>query len=475
MVGILTKKKREHGIKHTCVTCLMVSRVFSAYAEWVRRNADNVASMERFTHMLTIILMSPNNMLKHEIGNTIVNIQNFSNHAIISSAGRKLSVAEQISIVGQIIRKAECLLELLLRRYRGHRTAWNFLLILQLLKCFLNLVAHQQMCLLPSIWQALRRQLRRLITFPKKLLGPSGVSSGNSGAALSNLPHSSQAAERTTPLVIPRVVATRMFRDRSSETVGEDADFSEAGKGSNSGGGNPDVLPCTAYDVLGAVVDFLLLLRPLFLLYCARSAFPTTAMDACSQIASEVEDTTLDDGPRDSNVTDKKSDYGSFFSVKSLIADGLKESLLGNWSVWTLFLGLDVIFAALARYIFHYRKPIVCINRDARNYSGVGSNDGRQIAHDGEVPSPELSGVNSAAEHDTVVSRDSLRVQQTMHNLVCCFLRDPFFGSVLRRFIYDNFIIGRINGIPLVGSLLALHVASFLCRQHYSFMYSIGE
>nr|CCC92825.1 conserved hypothetical protein [Trypanosoma congolense IL3000] len=468
----------------------MATKLLNAYVEWVRRNVDNIPSVERLGQMLTIILADPSNLVGRELGTTLTNIHSFSNEMIISSAGRQLCAAEQMAIASKVIQKVECLLELLLRRYSTHRTAWNILLIIQLVKCCLNMLTHKQMFLVPSICVALRQQIRGMLAYLRKILSHELDTRNQLGGEGVAVPQNSSAVGKCgTPLVIPRVAAHRMYKNFNPTHKESHNNTSTGLKGTTNVSSGAEVLPCTAVDLLGVAVDFVLLLRPLFLVHCAKSVFPKNMM--YTHLASG----TGGGSATATHAVGGVVDHGNFFVVKTLMTNGAKSSTLSNWSVWTMFLGLDAILALLARYIQRHRVPVVYINTEPKSNRGSSYDLDKITSLGGEVPSrdDDVSGVaeakdNSMGDNETshphaadavppapVLSRDSLRVQQTMYNLVLCFFRDPFFGAVLRKFIYDNFVIGWINRVPLLGSLLALQVASFLCRQHYCFTYSIGE
>lgn len=74
-----------------------------------------------------------------------------------------------------------------------------------------------------------------------------------------------------------------------------------------------------------------------------------------------------------------------------------------------------------------------------------------------------------------ILSRDTLRVTQSVRNLLLNILRDPFFATVLRQFIYNKFVQGKLNRIPLLGAILSFQVGYILSMQHYSFLYSAGQ
>ncbi|KAG8342359.1 putative Peroxisomal membrane protein (Pex16) [Trypanosoma vivax] len=470
-----------------------------AYVRWVRRNVDNIPVLERMTYTFAMILANPENLVSKELAWTIVRLHALSNRAIVATEGRRVHDAEKVATINKIIREVECLFELGLRRYCGHTAAWNGLLFLQLVKCCLNLLAHRQMFLVPWMWAAIRRNLSQLLQvplyireklFPAKSIGDDTAAEVAHVAptALRDPQWKSRAANPVnTTLVIPRVAACRARRLGS---IGTDIDGGVDNRTEVS-----ESLPCTKLDILALAVDIVLLVRPLLLLHSAKSVFPHGASDI-----AKLPRPDRAAGHNGESVTD------ALFIVRAAISDGARRSLLSNWSVWVLFVGIDALLVVVARYIRRYRVPVVYIKTvGARCGGSVDSQSdlGMGGVPDGEVSSrpDSVGGTNgehgdgfecstyrgfASGENATdnsvglappteTLSRDSLRVHHTYYNLAYSMLRDPFFASVLQKFVYDNFVVGRVNRIPLIGSIISLQVAYYMCKQHYCFLYSLGQ
>lgn len=470
-----------------------MTSVLRGYVRWVRENADNAVSLERVMQMIVRIFTDPQNLITTELAWTISDIHSLSNNVILSTAGKRVTFAERISIIGRVIRELECLMELWLRRYYGHKVTWNVLLVLQSVKCLLNMLIHRQLFLVPWIWDAVRRRLRtalqHVLDIPKYGRQLSSAVSEGLGSAFFDEARNTAATHTSafspafakpanTPLVIPRVAAPRLHRRTAA---GFDGDRRDAAGGGES-------LKCTALDLLGLVVDLLLLLRPLLLLCYARRVFPRGATDIAMlgplRAAHDAENKKKKS--ESSGGTDVNEGDCEFFVVKLALKDGVSKSLLSHWGVWLLFFGLDTVLVLLSRYIRRHRVPIVYINKDDHadgvSWGQFGGTSGGELSSrsdmrdDGSDPAAQQQPwVGNVAGQTSIVSRDSLRLQQALRHFLFSFLRDPFFPAVLQKFLYDHFVVGRINRIPLLGSILGYHVAYFLCKQHYSFMYLMGQ
>ncbi|ORC88143.1 uncharacterized protein TM35_000182000 [Trypanosoma theileri] len=544
--------------------------LLKSYANWVRENKENVAGIERFSHLFAMIVTDPRNLITKELAWTLVNLQSFTHTTITTNTipGRRLRMNDYFLLLTRIIPQVECLMELVLRRYCGHRAAWNVLLALQSVKCLLNVMVHRQLFLVPWMWAALRRRLRRALRalqrtvgiarrrrlstsnnndnnihhhhtgttaatgavgWCEKLFGKSGNNAGVVGPA-------------NTTLVIPRVAARRPHSHTSARSISDDdnnnnkdhynydEDDYEYDGSEGSGVRRSAALPCTALDLLGVVVDFLLLLRPLLLLIYARRVFPygkpgiavvpQPTTTTTKEMRSNTNVSSSDPTEKTTDVSELKED--ALFILHAALKDGPSRSLMSNWGVWLSFFGFDLILSLVSRYIRRHRVPVVFIGNEENNNNNnnnaeieggeVPSRNGEKngsIDHnnnnnntvtvtttndnnttttsitgttnnnvvlngDGMPPLPQVP-VAEVAAPVPVTSRDALRVQQALRNIGYSFLQDPFFSAVLQKFVYDHFVVGRVNRIPLVGSLIAFQVSYFLCKQHYCFMYSIGQ
>ncbi|EAN89688.1 hypothetical protein, conserved, partial [Trypanosoma cruzi] len=140
-----------------------MSSLFQSYVLWVRDNAENALSVERFTQLVVRIVTDPRNFITTEFAWTLAKLHSLSNRMIISTAGRRVGFTEKVAIVIKTLVEIECLLELGLRRFFGHEAAWTVLLALQSIKCVLNMLVHQQLFLVPWIWAAVRQRLQLML------------------------------------------------------------------------------------------------------------------------------------------------------------------------------------------------------------------------------------------------------------------------------------------------------------------------
>ncbi|CCW67774.1 unnamed protein product [Phytomonas sp. Hart1] len=144
---------------------------------------------------------------------------------------------------------------------------------------------------------------------------------------------------------------------------------------------------------------------------------------------------------------------------------------------------MDSFMLLASRFIRVNRVPVVYIHStlDSGGMIAAKPRPGGDSPADEESAEPaEEVGSPQAARMDLIydlpiVSRDSLRTQHALRNLAYNFLRDPFFTSSIKLFIYQNFIKGFVNRIPLLGSLVGFQVSYYLAVQHHSFLYSVGQ
>ncbi|RNF22238.1 uncharacterized protein Tco025E_03170 [Trypanosoma conorhini] len=482
----------------------MTATLFRQYISWVRENGENAQSLERLTQMAARIVTDPRNLVTTELAWTLINLHSLVNRTIHATAGRRVGRTEQVGIFLRTVSEVECLLELGLRRFCGHEAAWNVLLALQTLKCVLNLFVHQQLFIVPWIWAAVRRRLRLMLQQLMRLpeygrRASSAVTERITASFVGRVPSAPSQAGTLGPantrLVIPRVAVRRVHR-RAAADNDDQAGVAETGAS----------FPCTAMDLLGILVDLLLVLRPLLLLFCARRAFPAGAAgiavlpvlpragdDDDGRGEAKKDEAAATTAPTDAPVRDDLA------LVHAVMHDGVSKSLLSSWGVGLSFFGLDAALALLSRHIRRHRVPVVYINNadDRQGPAGVagagGVRDGEVSSRGGDAGSALLdkAGANgngdaaapflprpptgNVTEFIPAVSRDSLRVQQVLRNMAFSFLRDPFFPALLQQFVYRNFVVGRVNRIPLLGPILAFQVAYFLCKQHYCFMYLLEQ
>lgn len=485
--------------------------IFQGYAKWVRENAENVTNLERVTQMVVRIFIDPRNLIITELSWVFTELHSFLNKTILTTAGRRMTSVEHMAIVSKLINELQCFVEFLLRRHYGHEVAWNVLLALQAVKCVLSVLMHRQLFLLPWVVAVARRWLRVTRRWLEDIFGGRLTAWGEN-----NNDDGGNTNGGNARLVIPRVATRRQRHHHNTESGDETED----------GGGERCEQPrCTAMDLFAFVVDVLLLLRPLLLIYFARRHFPRGVTDfvllPLPPPAHQKESKNNGGGGRGTsshNKTNKKDEKG-LFVVQSVLKDGVSKSLLSNWGVWLSFFGFDALIVLASRYIRRYRVPVVFINEENTNSNFLSAQFGAK--RDGELSSRVSYGRNNSINNNnnnnnsnnnnnndsngytsfslhasrsghsspvtpllpqppvnkvveqaaTIVSWDNLRQQKALRNFFLSFLRDPFFSAVLQRFLYDNFVVGRINRIPLLGSVLAYHVAYFLCKQHYSFMY----
>ncbi|RNF08020.1 hypothetical protein TraAM80_02952 [Trypanosoma rangeli] len=332
----------------------MASTLFQQYVSWVRENKENALSLERFTQIAARIATDPRNLVTAELSWTLIKLHSLTNRVILSTAGRRVGRTEQASVILRTVSEVECLLELGLRRFCGHGTAWNVLLVLEAFKCMLNVFVHQQLFIVPWIWPAVRRRLRLILQ--QFLMLPEHVKQASS-AVMEKLdatfcghvplaPMQASTPEHAdTRLVIPRVAVRRMHH-RTAAEAGEKELVAGASEG----------FPCTAIDLLGLLVDLVLVLRPLLLLFCAKRVFPAGA----AGIAALPFPSKAHGDGRDKQ---KDADYrDELLLVQAAVNDGVSRSLLSSWGVGLSFFGLDAALALLSRYIRRHRVPVVYIN-----------------------------------------------------------------------------------------------------------------
>ncbi|RNF17936.1 hypothetical protein TcG_05300 [Trypanosoma cruzi] len=474
--------------------------LFQSYVLWVRDNAENALSVERFTQLIIRIVTDPRNFMTTEFAWTLAKLHSLSNRMIISTTGRRVGFTEKVAIVIKTLVEIECLLELGLRRFFGHEAAWTVLLALQSIKCVLNMLVHQQLFLVPWIWAAVRQRLQlmlqqfmRLPDYGRRI--SSAVAEGFSALPATYVSlapvRSGTVGPANVRLVIPRVALRQTYHS----TAAGSGEKENVVKTSES-------LRCTGIDLLGLLVDLALVLRPLLLLYFSRRAFPYGRTGIATLPVAPMASSHMRSSEKDATpAMNDADDYDGLFLVRAAMSDGVSNSLLSSWGVGLSFFGLDTVLALLSRYIRRHRVPVVYINNSETcdlPEPDVGVKDGEFSSRSNEVNSHSLHQVGNStsgnhassngssaplppllprpptgdvAELAPVLSRDSLRVQQIVRNIAFSFLRDPFFPALLQKFVYEHFVVGRVNRIPVLGPILGFQVAYFLCKQHYCFMY----
>lgn len=461
------------------------------YVQWTRDYPNKSRSLERMTQTFAMIMSNPADLINMECCWTASKVHAFINQTIIGTGGRRVDAAETISLLLRGVKEMESLMELILRKVKGHAVAWDVLLGLEVIKCMLNLAVHHRLLLVPWMWRSLRLTLCRMLhcLSPLRLFSSPGASS--------------RAAPKTAtvvgpggvPLVIPRVVSSRRHLRRLAPDGGEEE----------------EAVPVTWLDLLCVVLDAVILLRPLMLLATARRVFPkgpemarigvvpSPMTDAAAAAAAaEGETPAASEGTEAAHYADV---------IRFAMAATADQTLFSNWRAWASFATLDAVVLFFSYVIRHYRVPIVYVDEEegGRGPQPGGGADGavadagaeREEFADGRPPLPpvpadaaaagdEADGEEEAADAarrrpvqpvpvPAVVSRDALRVQHAMRNMALSFLRDPFFTATLRYYVHKYLVVGCVNRIPLLGSLLAFQVSYILSMQHFSFMYSLGQ
>lgn len=302
------------------------------YLRWVRANPENATSLEQISRTFTLLVSDPSNLINSEACFTLCKVHTLSNTAIIATGSHHTTNTDVLSFVLQGIQEVECLMELIVRKYAGHRATWNALLLLEAIKCTLKTCVHRQLFLIPWLWASLkvslRRALRHLVTLGsrrRRVRGGGACGASNNGGSgrdslsgtasfaggaasgigggvdgtLSSLNYYSGGSSSSlrgavvgpnnTRLVIPRVVSDRRHEHRHVCTTADDSDdhvsfpheedveVDEVEEGES--------IPFTWVDVLGVVLDLYLLLRPLVLVAVARHNFLRLPADTAADIA----------------------------------------------------------------------------------------------------------------------------------------------------------------------------------------------
>ncbi|GET87269.1 hypothetical protein, conserved [Leishmania tarentolae] len=401
------------------------------YINWVRANPEGASSLEQFSRTLTMLWSDPSNLITSEACFTLCKLHTFSNAAIISSAGRRTSKTELLGVVLRGIQEVECLMELIHRKYAGHRRTWNALLLLEALKCTLRVCVHRQLFLAPWLWESmkvsLRRALRHLTTLTprRRVRGGSsgGVSSGSVGSVpgsfavrtassgivgnyASPLPQSDYSGGSTglcgevvgphsTRLVIPRVASDRRHEHRHvyragascaaddgedhvifSQEAEVDEELEEA-----------EAIGFTWIDVLGMIVDTYLLLRPLLLVATVRNAFLALPEETTNSIAVLPPSVSREEmaaaAAAAAKAVEEAKKTGAqvkptpgpdpLAALHKAISAAPQDTLLGSWRIWAGVTGCDVLVALLARFVRHHRVPVVYIKDSVESDDGSTS------------------------------------------------------------------------------------------------------
>lgn len=393
------------------------------YCKWVRANPEGASSLEQFTRTLTMLWSDPTSLITSEACFTLCKLHSFSNFAIVSSGGRRTSKTELLSLVLRGIQEVECLMELIHRKYAGHRRTWNALLLLEAVKCTLKACVHRQLFRVPCLWESmklsLRRALRHLTTLtPRRRVrggGNGGVPSGSGGSGAGSFAAWAAGAgaagnyagpltqveynggstglcgevvgPHNTRLVIPRVTSDRrhvhrhIYRpgancaaDDGEEhvTFAQDGDVDEESE-------EAEVIGFTWVDVLGMILDMYLLLRPLLLVAMARHAFlarpeettnsiavlpPPVSKEEMAAAAKAAEETKTGAPVKPTPGPDPLA------ALHKAMAAAPQQTLLGSWSVWAGVTGCDFLVALLARLVRHHRVPVVYIKDSAESDDG---------------------------------------------------------------------------------------------------------
>lgn len=531
------------------------------YFKWVRANPESATSLEQFSRTLTMLWSDPTNLITSEAAFALCKLHSFSNFAITSTGGRRTTKTELLTFVLQAVQEVECLMELIYRKYAGHRKAWNALLLLEAVKCTLKACVHRQLFLVPWLWESLKVSMRRALRHLTTLTPRRRVRGGN-GSGASSVPSGSFVSGATpagsggavqmdyggaagaggslrgrvvgpnnTRLVIPRVASDRRHEHRHVYLPGisggdgagfddgedhitfahhhndDDADAAELEEA--------EVIGFTWIDLLGMMLDTYLLLRPLALVAVARQAHlalpeaeagtigvlpPPVSKAELAAAAKAVEEAAAE--AKRTGMPAKPTPPGPdpFAALHKAMSATPQQTLLGNWRVWAAVTGCDLLVAALARLVRHHRVPVVYIKENASDVDAVcgpsaaapleggetaalpgsadGDEDGAGAAAAAAAvtnPAANAGAIGESVMELPVVSRDRMRVQQAVRNIFYNFLRDPFFTAVLKQFVFQHFIRGFVNRIPLLGPCITFYVSHYLSMQYYSFLYTLGQ
>nr|CAJ2469892.1 unnamed protein product [Leishmania braziliensis] len=398
------------------------------YFKWVRANPESASSLEQFSRTLTMLWSDPTNLITSEACFALCKLHAFSNFAIISAGGRRTSKTELLSFVLRGIQEVECLMELIHRKYAGHRRTWNALLLLEGVKCTLKACVHRQLFLVPWLWESmmvsLRRALRHLTTLtPRRRVrgGDGGVSSGSGGSGAGSFAawsagsgagvagnycgpltqldyrggNTDLCGEVVGPhnmrLVIPRVASDRrhehrhVYRPGANRAANDGEDhvtFAQEG-GVEEELEEAESIRFTWIDVLGLMLDMYLLLRPLLLVALARHAFLLLPEETANSIArlppplskemvaaAEAAAKAAEEAKKTGTPVKPTQGPDPLAALHKAISATPQQTLLGNWGVWAGVAGCDFLVALLARLVRRNRVPVVYIKDSAENDAG---------------------------------------------------------------------------------------------------------
>ncbi|KAG5482887.1 hypothetical protein LSCM1_06922 [Leishmania martiniquensis] len=401
------------------------------YCKWVRDNPEGASSLEQFSRTLTMLWSDPTNLITSEACFSLCKLHRFSNFAIISASGRRTSKTELLSFVLQGVQEVECLMELIHRKYAGHRRTWNALLLLEAVKCTLKACVHRQLFLVPWLWESMKvslhRALRHLTNLTPRRRVRGGSGSGNGGASLgcggsgagsfaacgggagvagryagplTQLSYSCSSTSlrgevvgpHNTRLVIPRVVSDRRHEHRhvyragsnSAADDGEDhVTFAQEGD-VDAELNEAESIRFTWIDVLGMMLDIYLLLRPLLLVAMARHAFLALPEETANSIAvlppsvskkemvaaAEASTKAAEEAKKTGTPLQLTPGPDPLAALHKSIAAAPQQTLMGSWRVWACVAGCDCLVALLARFVRSHRVPVVYIKDSAESVDG---------------------------------------------------------------------------------------------------------
>ncbi|KPI87463.1 hypothetical protein ABL78_3452 [Leptomonas seymouri] len=418
------------------------------YFQWVRANPENAASLEQMSRTFTLFVSNPTNLINSEACFTFCKVHSLSNVAIIATGSHHTTKTDILSFVLQAIQEVECLMELISRKYAGHRSTWNGLLLLEAIKCTLKTCVHRQLFLVPWLWESLkvslRRALRHFITLGGRrrrvhgsagkdgasltasfAAGGSGVNGGSGVdvAGFAGLEYGSSSLRgavvgpNNTRLVIPRVASDRRHEHRHvfsgngasndagdekrvSFLRGEDVDADEVENG--------EMIPFTWVDVLGMILDLYLLLRPLVMVAVARRAFLQLPEETAASIAklppvmtraeqaatakaaAEAAKASKDAAAAGQPAPPPPSLPDPLAALHMAVSAAPEQSLMCSWRGWGVMAGCDLLVAFLAGLVRQKRVPVVYINESAESEGGevvtaeAPAGNGETDEHEGE-------------------------------------------------------------------------------------------
>lgn len=398
------------------------------YVQWVRTNPENASSLEQMSRTFTLFVSDPSNLINSEACFTVCKVHALSNAAIIATGSHHTTKMDILSYVLQAIKEVECLMELVARKYAGHRNTWNALLLLEAIKCTLKTCVHRQLFLVPWLWESLklsmRRALRHLVSIGgggrrrHRLRGSGGngrdgasstasfaagygggdggamvgLDYGNVGSTSGSHLRGAVVGPNHTRLVIPRVVSDRRHEHCHFPTPGaagtvddgedhvcfsrdEEVDAAELEEGES--------IPFTWVDVLGMLLDMYLLLRPLVLVAVARHTFlqlpeatgasiaqlpPTMTraeQTAAAKAAAEAAKAAKAAAAAGEPAPPQPKLPDPMAALHRAMSAAPQENLMGSWHGWGAVAGCDLLVSLLARLVRQRRVPVVYINDGA--------------------------------------------------------------------------------------------------------------